>query len=36
MPYIPPLATYHVQARVSDVRRGTPTIFPEDLEASER
>lgn len=30
VPYLPPLASYRIQARWGEVRQGEPTIFPED------
>jgi len=30
VPYIPPLASYRIQGRWGEVRRGVPTVFPED------
>ena len=30
VPYLPPLASYRIQALWGDVRQGVPTIFPED------
>jgi hypothetical protein len=30
VPYLPPLASYRIQARWGEVRHGVPTVFPED------
>ena len=30
VPYLPPLASYRIQARWGEVRQGEPTVFPED------
>jgi hypothetical protein len=30
VPYLPPIASYRIQARWGEVRQGVPTIFPED------
>ena len=30
VPYLPPLASYRIQARWGEVCQGVPTVFPED------
>ena len=30
VPYLPPLASYRIQGRWGEVRRGEPIVFPED------
>ena len=30
-PYIPPLASYRIQVRITDVRRGEPHIYPDEI-----
>jgi hypothetical protein len=32
VPHIPPVASYRVKARLSEVRRAAPAVFPEDLD----
>jgi hypothetical protein len=31
VPYLPPLASYPIQIQITDIRRGVPHIYPDEI-----
>lgn len=31
VPYLPPLASYAIQVKITDVRQGVPNIYPDEI-----